>query len=503
MSKRKQKKRTAKPVQRIPAPPRPATPKRRRPTWLPWVVIPAVTALAAWGYLSLRGTHPNDPSLNWVVPNPDSTAMSPLVARAFQEARQALLESRNTPEAWGTLGAVCDAHAEYACAEVCYERARVLAPGDFQWVYNLAIVKDFRGAEVQDIRSLFQEAIKLKPDYVATHIRYGEALVRNGMFPEARDAYRKAAEIDPGLAVAHHGLGLAALSLGKPEAGVKHLERAIELEPDVGISYSTIARAYMMLGDSKKADEASEKSKQLTGKRNLPDSIRLAVETLAVDPQSIADRAQTNMRNGKYAKAVSDFLLFNQMSPNNPIAQMHLGTCYKETGRPELAREYFEKAVALREDLVPAYIGLGDVLTMQGLFVKATVHYRKALGYEPGNVRAHVSLGLSLGRQEDFTGAIQSYERAVTLSPSDPRILVDLGNLLLLRGDPAQAVVRLKESLRLNPNIPAAHYSLGKALEQLGRPEEAITHYKRAVRLNPNHPAGRRLAELGISPADG
>ena len=43
-------------------------------------------------------------------------------------------------------------------AETCYRRALALEPEEFRWVYLLAIVREIQGAEIEELRELFDRA---------------------------------------------------------------------------------------------------------------------------------------------------------------------------------------------------------------------------------------------------------------------------------------------------------------------------------------------------------
>ena len=453
-----------------------------------WVVVLAAAGAALGALLLLWPSVP--------IPNPDRDGMPAVVARALGEARQRVLADPESAEAWGTFGAVLDAHEMYDDAAACYDRARILAPREFRWAYHLAIVEDFRGADVDRVVSTFLAAIELDPDYMPVHYRYGDALVRQGRLEEARDAYARAVALKPDLALGHRALGQVAISLGDPTTAVRHLERSAQLQADDGKVFVTLARAYTMLGEDDRAAQAEQRSRQLTGQRFLPDPIRLEVKRLASDPDSTIHRAQQAMDRGAFAEAIPDLERFLESAPDHAVARFFLGGCYAQTGRPREARVQMAKAVRLNDGLLEAHVQLGSLFAMEGRLGDAIRHFRRALRGDSDNADVLAKLGLALAMRGDHGSAIEAFEKAVALAPQNVGYVHNLGTALMRKGDFESAVRQFRQADDLRPGSPETLMNLGMALERLGRVDEAIAEYRRASRLDPNHRAARRLRQL-------
>ena len=366
---------------------RPSPPQHRRDgRRLRWMVAIAgtVVVLGVIGLAWIFRPSPLHPE-QWDVPEVDMRGVHGPVARAVASARGVLLERPTSAQAWGECGMVFDAHEMFDQAATCYGRAHELAPKDFRWVYFLGIVNDLRGADLDDVVSAFEAAIRLKPDYVAVYYRFGEALVRQGRMAEARDTFGHLVELSPDLATAYRGLGQVLLTMGEPEPAVRHLLRAAQLKPDEEKIFLALARGYTMLDDHARAAEALRRSKGLTGKRKLPDPFRLEVEQRAVDPDACVMRAQNNIAGGRFREAIPDLKLFEEVAPDHALAQMLLGLCYRRTGKKELALEHLSRAVILKDDLIDAHVQLAEMFTERGQRRRAIEHYRRALVHQPGN----------------------------------------------------------------------------------------------------------------------
>ena len=137
--------------------------------WL-WTVAALVVVAAGTAVVLMVA---NARALNAGVPDPDTSAMQPRGAARLRSARQEVLKQPGSAEAWGSFGAVCDAHQLYDEAALCYRRARALAPGDFPWPYLLANIREFQGAAADDVAALLREAAQLEPDFPPVFFRIG------------------------------------------------------------------------------------------------------------------------------------------------------------------------------------------------------------------------------------------------------------------------------------------------------------------------------------------
>ncbi len=390
-------------------------------------VIVLVAVLSLW-FLQ-RGTV--EPSI--LLPDPDTSNMTAPVQRAIHDAREAALSQPESADALGRLAQIFHAHWLYDEAAACYERARELAPRDVRWVYLLAGVEEIRGADGEQVRPLFRTAIRLAPRYPPVYVRYGDALMRLGQWDEARKVYAQAVERDSELALAHRGLGQAALQLVDGPGAVEALERAAVLEPEDRIVHAALARAYALAGRREQAQDAARKAEASDEEAQLPDPIFFDMESLAVDPRSLRDRAARAMQGGDYPQAIEALTLLAESA--GASADEQLGVAHKL-----LANQY----------------------AFQG----------------------------------DFESALLEFERAARLAPRDPEIEHNWGTVLLRQGDSPRAEPHFRKAIELNPASADSLYNLGVTLENQNRTEEAVEVFARAAAIQPQHVAAQRLAEL-------
>lgn len=94
-----------------------------------------------------------------------------------------------------------------------------------------------------------------------------------------------------------------------------------------------------------------------------------------------------------------------------------------------MAREAFQKAVAVDEGFVEAHRNLGRLYAVLKEYERAAGEYRKVVDLEPGNVDAYLPLASALDRLGRADEALDVLKRAKTAT-ADPLVLKHLDGLI-------------------------------------------------------------------------
>lgn len=222
-------------------------------------------------------------------------------------------------------------------------------------------------------------------------------------------------------------------------------------------------------------------------------------------------------QNGKGAVQAFRTVLRDQPE----LAHVHhlLGQAYLMIGDSALARESFERAVALQPGLVEAGLGLVRMDNRSGQSRRARVRLKDILHSHPDHRQAmELLFGLDLAdgdwnhaasilsrlrqlegesaallmaegklyeSQKDFARAIAAYERAVIMAADAQEPLVAVVQLDLHNKQPERARRRLEAIIAAHPNHPYAHGLMGEVLSLIGRQDSARGHFNEATRINP------------------
>jgi DNA-binding winged helix-turn-helix (wHTH) protein/tetratricopeptide (TPR) repeat protein len=120
---------------------------------------------------------------------------------------------------------------------------------------SLGLVKvyydhDWNGAECE-----FRKAIKLNPDLVSAHQRYGSYLTFMGRFEESIRHYEAALEIDPFSLQINMNLATTYYLRGEYDRAIKHLTKTCELEPNYMPTHFVLGSTYVQQGRLQEAIE--------------------------------------------------------------------------------------------------------------------------------------------------------------------------------------------------------------------------------------------------------
>ena len=203
-----------------------------------------------------------------------------------------------------------------------------------------------------------------------------------------------------------------------------------------------------------------------SGSRERPDP-KLMVATLGRFIDGVVAEAEKD-----YIKA--EILLRGVVAEdsNNTYARVFLGFVQLGAGKPAEAIESFKDAFAIDGSVNAAYF-LGQTYLSLDSTRLAKEWFERTIAVDPTHPRAHFLLGETLSRLGEEKKALGMMQDALKLSPGDKDILNDLGKLLLDRGQTKEAISCLEASLRADSTFPFALYNLGSAYYRDGDLENA------------------------------
>ena len=175
----------------------------------------------------------------------------------------------------------------------------------------------------------------------------------------------------------------------------------------------------------------------------------------------------------------------------------------------EMAREKFERAIALDPNYARAYVWLAWTYFVDWEFqwtegssslARAVDTARKAIALDDSLSDAHTILGWASLWEKQHDVAIAELERAVVLDPNSEWAYGFLGEGLNLSGRPNEAIGLIKKAMRLDPHYPPwlVHH-LAHSYFLLRQYDEAIAALRDSLHRNPNFLPARRLLAVVYS----
>ena len=183
------------------------------------------------------------------------------------------------PEAYRTLGEICEGTGAYAMAALAYREALEFGAERYADLrLRLAHMLHNLGRH-ESAAETFREALAQAPGDFADHLTLGHSLFKLRLHGAAAEAYGRAAGLNPDSAEAHASLGLAHAEAGSSAEAVRSLHRCLELGGHYdGKMHGALGRAFFTLGMCEDAAAAYEEGLRRSGCQHCREGLARARE---------------------------------------------------------------------------------------------------------------------------------------------------------------------------------------------------------------------------------
>ena len=210
---------------------------------------------------------------------------------------------------------------------------------------------------------------------------------------------------------------------------------------------------------------------------------------------------------GEFDNALEQYSRIESDPAVRTRAQIGMAKVYAAQGHPELADEYFGKALQSSPDDAKVHAEIGYRQYLDGHVPEAIAAYRKAVELEPGNDILWVTLGALYMEAGNNAEAARALDRSIAIEPSYSA-LTNLGLLKYQAGDYAGAAALQQQATQLNPLDFMVWANLGmalkadpaKAAQARSAYEQAATRAEDYIAAQPND--ARAVAALGLYRAE-
>ena len=222
------------------------------------------------------------------------------------------------------------------------------------------------GRETEAIR-IFEEALRIKPDYPEGQNNLAVALWQAGRSQEALEHWKQALRIKPDYAVAYNSLGVALAQQNGVSDAIRCFGEALRLKPDYAEAHYNLGKALRQVG-------------------RMPEAIGQFEESL-------------------------------RLAPYHAEVHTSLGKAFLQTGKTDAAIEQFREAVLTNPDDADAHDNLGVAFAQTGRLPEAIDHFKAAARLQPNDAPTHYNLGCALEQAGRTQDAIGCFQRALRLKP--------------------------------------------------------------------------------------
>ena len=392
--------------------------RRLSDSWQKGARIVAAVAIVVLGLLTWRqaSVYRDDETLNRYI-----IALNPQARDAYLNLGDALYEQGRYEEALDVtriaverrpehfqahfnLGATLDKLGRFEEAETHLRRAIALSPQAQNAYLNLSKVLYEQGRYEAALEAA-RVAIEQDPDFVEAHFNFGAILNKLERFEEAEVHLRRAIALNPQAPKAHFSLGIALYKQERYEAALEATRVAIEQDPDFVEAHFNFGA---ILNKLERFEEAEVHLRRA-----------IALNPQDVDPFRKLIKVLTPQ--GRYKEAIDLIEQAVALDPASPqAAELHclMGQTTEENGQPEVAAEYYMRALEIDPHYTKAIRRLAHLRSEQQRYGEALELFQRLANIDPSNAVAHVNMGIVLFYLGRSNEALKSFDRALFLNPN-------------------------------------------------------------------------------------
>jgi tetratricopeptide (TPR) repeat protein len=303
----------------------------------------------------------------------------------------------------------------------------------------------YEANRLDDATRLFDEAVKLRPEWAEGWWALGMIAYQQDRYPECRDALSHMVAQDATAAPGWALLGLCEFQTKQYDLSLQHLKKGHMLVPvrEGGGPLLDMADYHLALLLTRQGafELAQEVLVRVALKvRDKPDMFvgaGLACLRLPILPDDVpANQRDVVTMAGKTfwdlisqppPEAEADFKTLILKYPNIPNVHYYYGT-YLASHRPEQCTREFLQELRVSPDSVPARVQLVLRYIVDAKLTLALRYAREAVALSPESVGAHLALAETFRAQGKDQDALAAFLEAKKLDPVSPKIRLYLVN---------------------------------------------------------------------------
>lgn len=251
---------------------------------------------------------------------------------------------------------------------------------------------DLSSENLQLVNSLFEE---------------GNQKFQAGDFAGARAAYQQALKLKPNFIEAWSNLGAVLFNLQQYEDALTIFNTALDLSPDNPSLWFSRGFTLTLLNRPQEANDSYEKCLQLK-----PDFIN-----------AWQNRGVVLCQLQRYNEAIYSLEQALKLKPDLAEAWSHRGNALQHLGKYAEAIASYDQAIAHQPDYADAWFNRGICLMNDRNYPEAIASLDQVIQQQPNYHPAWVVRGLALMHCQQPQEAIDSFDRALALQPNDADVL--------------------------------------------------------------------------------
>jgi tetratricopeptide (TPR) repeat protein len=416
---------------------------------------------------------------------------------------KALEIAPNSAKSRNNLGSIYAATGHFDMAEKEFRTVLRFDLADDEANFNLGMLLVARGAGAEAISHL----LRVRPQTTETSYQLVHAYLQTGRTAEALKLAKELSDQNKNNLQIHFSLGTLLASEKQYDAARRELEIADALAPETFEILYNLGQTLLRSGQFAESElvlnralrlkpdsvETLKLLAQATMNQSHPlDALDLLIRAHRLEPQNpdvIFLMALVSMSQSYFEDAIPLLESGVQLAPRRADLVAALGESYFMAGKVDKAIEQFHKLIEI-EGSARSYAFLGLAYRQLGRFDEARQYFEQGLKLDPHNTSCLFNLGYIAERQGDAAKAEAIFERVLAIDPNYPEALLELANLRAAGGKPDQAVDLLKRYVKVSRDPATGYYKLAMVERRLHRTAESNQDLNTFKTLSKNTPSG-------------
>ncbi len=399
---------------------------------------------------------------------------------ALEAFKKALQIAPNSVKTHNNIGNAYVAMKDLDAAEKAFRTGLRLDPANQDGNYDLGVLLMMKG----NARGAIPYFEKVNARNVAARFNLIRAYFESR---RAEDGLRVAREVSAqgqDDVQVHFSLGVLLASQKQYKASQLELERADALRPETFEIIYNLGQVYLRDGENAKSELAMNRALKLkpdsseamcllakayTNEGRPLDALDLLLRAHKLAPENVDViflMAQISMSQNYFEDAIPLLESGIQIAPQRTDLIAALGESYFMAGKVDKAIDQFTKLLKI-ENSARSYSFLGLSYRNLGRFDEAKKYFEEGIKLDPDNSSCLFNLGFIAERQGDAAGAENYFQQALHYNPDFPDALLEMANLRMAAKKFPEAEELLRRYVRVSRDPANGYYRLAMAERSL------------------------------------
>lgn len=426
---------------------------------------------------------------------PNLTGKAPVLAELLAKAQAGAKGAADPLASVAELGRLYHANSFNAEATACWQLLCVEQPDVARWYYYLADQKRM-ASDYSTMTALLEKTTALAPDYAPAWLLLAGLQFKTGHLEAAARDYEKRLALVAGDPYARLWLARIALQSGRTDEARRSIEQLVKDAPEFSSAHNLYANMLASSGDTAGADRERWLGRETGRFREADDPWLNELWNWCYDFDQLCALGTLELQTGHPDRAKSYYERAIQVRPGDTHGYELLGGLYLKQNDPAKARDTLEQSIAHLKNSKPSityYLSLSQAYRELKQTEAAVRVLREGLRQVGDNLELYSTLGRAfsdLGRPNE---AIAAFHQALALNPNDAETNFNLGMALLGLDRTDEAIVALKRSLTLQPTFQKSLSVLGRVEMDAGHWESAGVYLRPLLESHPEMPEARQM----------